>query len=81
MATFQDMEHSNPSIRAQYDEWREMRSNMGEDPTDWDAFRQHLTGIAAPDPGEVPPDDFVGEDWKAENPEWVARYAGRQANA
>ena len=81
MATFDTMAQANPNIRAQYDEWREQRAGAGEDSTDWDAFRQHLIDIGASDPGGAPPDDFVGEEWKAENPDWVARYAGRQENA
>jgi hypothetical protein len=77
MASFDDMTAQNPNIRQQYDEWRELRSQNGEDSTDWDAFRQHVMAIGAHDPGMVPPDDFVGDDWKAEHPEWSARYAGR----
>ncbi len=79
MATFSDLEQQNPNIRQQYDEWRDLRGQNGEDPTAWDAFRQHVTAIGAPDPGGRPPDDFVGDDWKAQNPEWVARYAEREA--
>jgi hypothetical protein len=79
VATFQDLADQNPNIREQYDTWREQHAQAGGDPTDWDEFRQHLTQIGAPDPGARPPDDFVGEDWKQENPEWVARYADREA--
>ena len=32
--------------------------------------------IGAPDPGMRPPDDFVGEDFKAQNPEWTQRWYG-----
>ena len=77
MATFSEMTADNPYIREQYNEWREQRSQNGEDTTDWDAFREHVMALGAPDPGRQPPDDFVGEDWKAENPDWVARYADR----
>jgi hypothetical protein len=69
MATFQDLAQQNPNIRQQYDEWREARSQAGEDPTDYQAFRQHLIALAAPDPGEQEIDDFVGEDFKAAHPE------------
>jgi hypothetical protein len=79
MATFSDLEQQNPNIRQQYDEWRELRAQSGEESTDWDAFRQHVTTLGAPDPGSRPPEDFVGDDWKAQNPEWVARYADREA--
>jgi hypothetical protein len=30
--------------------------------------------LGAPDPGPRPPDDFVGEDCKAANPEWTQRW-------
>ena len=79
MATFSDLEQQNPNIRQQYDEWRELRAQAGEEPTDWDSFRQHVMAVGAPDPGDRPPADFVGEDWKAQNPDWVARYADREA--
>ncbi len=76
MTTFADLEAENPNIRQQYDEWREARAAAGEDPVDWGAFREHLIAIGAPDPGERPPDDFVGEDFKAANPEWTQRWYG-----
>lgn len=81
MSTFETLAQQNPSVRQQYDEWREQSVTNGEDPTDWDAFRNHLAALGAPDPGHVPPDDFVGEEWRAENPDWVARYAGRQTDS
>lgn len=74
MATFQDMTADNPNIRSQYDEWRDLRTEAGEDPTDWQAFRKHVMAIGAPDPGEQEPDDFVGDEFKAEHPE---RYGAR----
>ncbi|MFN0070719.1 MAG: hypothetical protein ACKVVP_04415 [Chloroflexota bacterium] len=78
MSTFDSLQQDNPNIRQQYDDWRNERAGKGEDPTDWDAFRDLVMYIGAPDPGVVPPDDFVSEEWKAENPDWVARYAGRE---
>ena len=69
MATFQDLAQENPNIRQQYDEWRQARVERGEDPTDYQAFRQHLMNLGAPDPGESEIDDFVGEDFKASHPE------------
>lgn len=81
MTTFASLQQANPYIRQQYDEWREQRAIKGEDPTDWDAFREHLLSLGSPNPGSVPPDDFVGEDWKVANPDWVARYAGRDSQA
>ena len=65
MATFQDLTNHNPNIRQQYDEWRGLRAQNGEDSTDYQAFRQHLLGMGAPDPGEQEIDDFVGDDFKA----------------
>ncbi len=69
MATFDEMAQDNPNIRQQYDEWREQRAQAGEDPTDYQAFRQHVLSLGAPDPGEQEIDDFVGEDFKAAHPE------------
>jgi len=76
MATFSELTADNPNIRQQYDEWRDQRSQNGEDPTDWEAFRQHVMAIGAPDPGEQEADDFVGNDFKAEHPE---RYGARSS--
>ena len=72
MATFAELSSSNPNIRQQYDQWRELRSQNGEDPTDYQAFRQHVMNLDAPDPGEKEIDDFGGDDFKAAHPE---RYA------
>jgi hypothetical protein len=79
MATFAELTESNPNIRAQYDEWRQLRAERHEDPLDWGAFRGHAMAIGAPDPGARPPDDFVGEDYKAANPEWTRRWYGTAA--
>ena len=79
MRTFADMARMNPNIRNQYDTWRNDVASRGEDATDWDAFRSWLTSQGSPDPGSRPPDDFVGEDWKAQHPEWVQRYGNRAA--
>jgi hypothetical protein len=69
MSTFQDLAAANPNIRQQYDEWRAQRGQNGEDSTDYQAFRQHLIALGAPDPGENEIDDFVGDDFKAAHPE------------
>ena len=69
MSTFQELAQQNPNIRQQYDEWREQRAQNGEDPTDYQSFRQHLLELGAPDPGEQEIDDFVGDDFKAAHPE------------
>ena len=73
MASFEELAASNPDIRGQYDQWRSQRADAGEDPTDYQAFRQHLLDMGAPDPGEPEIDDFVGDDFKAAHPE---RYGG-----
>ena len=65
MATFEELAADNPNIRQQYDEWREQRSQRGEDAADYQAFRKHVMDIGAPDPGEQEIDDFVGEDFRA----------------
>lgn len=72
MATFSDLEADNPNIREQYDTWRALRGERGEDPTDYQAFRQHVMEVGAPDPGEQELADFVGDDFRAEHGE---RYA------
>jgi hypothetical protein len=69
VATFQELAEANPSIRQQYDEWREQRAQNQEDATDYQAFRQHVMSMGAPDPGEQEIDDFVGDDFKAANPD------------
>ena len=69
MSTFQDLAGDSPNIRQQYDEWRDLRIQTGEDPTDYQAFRQHVQNMGAPDPGGREIDDFVGDDFKAAHPE------------
>jgi hypothetical protein len=78
MATFAEMQQSNANIRSEYDIWRSLREQKGEDPVDWDAFRAHLVAIGHPDPGDIPPDDWVGDDYKAAHPDWWANYQSRQ---
>jgi hypothetical protein len=79
MRTFDDMSQVNARIREQYDAWRDQRASQGLDATDWDAFRNHLISQGSPDPGGRPPDDFVGEDYKQQHPEWMQRYGNRVA--
>jgi hypothetical protein len=69
MATFEELSADNPNIRAQYDEWAPLRLKMGRTPTDYQAFRQHLMAIGAPDPGATEISDFVGDDCKSAHPE------------
>ncbi len=79
MRTFDNMSRQNPQIRQQYDTWRNEVASRGQDATDWDAFREYVRSQGSPDPGGRPPDDFVGEDWKQQHPDWVARYGSRVA--
>jgi hypothetical protein len=50
--TLADLEADNPNIRQQWNDWRQARIALSEDPNDFSAFRQHLLAIGAPDPGE-----------------------------
>ncbi len=61
MATFADLEAENPNIREQYMAWRQEREENGDDPDDYQAFREHLMALGAPDPGEEPIEDFVSQ--------------------
>ncbi len=74
MATFSDLSNDNPNIRQQFDEWREARAQAGEDASDYEAFRQHVMAMGAPDPGDQEIDDFVGDDFKAANPDRYPHY-------
>jgi hypothetical protein len=58
MATMADLEAENPNIRQQCEDWRREREQAGEDPNDYQAFRQHLMDLGAPDPGEEEVEDF-----------------------
>src|SRR5438132_821265 len=51
MSTFADLAEANPNVKEQYETWRDLRAKNGEDPTQWQAFRQHVPAIGAPDPG------------------------------
>lgn len=69
MPTFDELSGENPNLRQQYDEWRQSRTDSGEDSTDYEAFRQHVIAIGAADPGAQEIADFVGDDFKAAHPE------------
>lgn len=58
MATMAELEEQNPNIRQQLIDWRMARIQNSENPFDYEAFRQHLMAIGAPDPGEAEIDDF-----------------------
>ena len=53
-----DLAVENPNIHQQYEAWRNMRTQAGQDPTDYAAFRRHLLALGAPDPGEAELTDF-----------------------
>lgn len=42
---------ANPNVQQQAVEWQNERTNLGQDPNDSEAFRQHLIAIGATDPG------------------------------
>jgi len=63
MSTFEELAAANPDIRQQADEWRQARAAAGENAAWWPDFRAHVMGLGAPDPGEEPPDDWVGPDY------------------
>ncbi len=65
-ATLSDLEQQNPNIRSQIQTWQRERTNNGQNPTDWNAFRQHASGIGAPDPGEEAPPEFMQPAPRAE---------------
>jgi hypothetical protein len=58
MTSFADLEKQNPNIREQYRTWRSERTDKGEDQYDYQAFREHVMAIGAPDPGEQEFDEF-----------------------
>jgi hypothetical protein len=58
-ATLSQLEQQNPNIRSQIQEWQSARTNNGQSPMDWDAFRQHAMAIGAPDPGPEAPQEFM----------------------
>ncbi len=62
MATFTDLERQNPNLRQQCVEWRIQRVERGENPYDYEAFRQHVIAIGAPDPGDQEILDFRMSD-------------------
>jgi hypothetical protein len=57
-ANLQELVAANPNFVRQMWDWKAKRIARLENPYDWAAFRTHLTGIGAPDPGPVPPKEF-----------------------
>jgi hypothetical protein len=62
MPTLDELRQTNDQIATQLREWKKQRFANGENPMDWTAFRAHLEGLGAPDPGERPPDEFFRWD-------------------
>ncbi|CAA9260067.1 MAG: hypothetical protein AVDCRST_MAG77-2525 [uncultured Chloroflexi bacterium] len=62
MATYADLEATNPNIRQQYRDWMRLRIDTGQDHTDYQAFRQHVIFRGSPDPGETAIEDFATPD-------------------
>ena len=58
MPTLEELGEENPNLPQQAAEWRDARRNAGEDPDDWEAFREHVQAIRAPDPGDEEAHDF-----------------------
>jgi hypothetical protein len=62
MPTLDELRQRNDQIETQLREWKQQRFANGENPMDWAAFRKHLEGLGAPDPGESSPDEFLRWD-------------------
>jgi hypothetical protein len=54
-----DLIEANPNFEQQMRDWQSERARKGEDPLDWQAFRELETYIGAPDPGESAPSEFL----------------------
>ena len=78
-ATLSDLEQQNPNIRSQIQTWQRERTNNGENPTDWNAFRQHASGIGAPDPGQEAPPEFMQSAPRAETSAPSGNLGGQSA--
>lgn len=61
MTRLTDLERMNPNIRSQWSAWRQQRLTSNEDANDYGAFRKHLQGMGAPDPGEEPFEEWVAQ--------------------
>ncbi len=57
-ASIKEYKARNPNAEAQMWAWKGQRIARFEDPKDWEAFRQHLVAINAPDPGPTPWKEF-----------------------
>ncbi len=48
----------DPTFERQMRVWQTERARRGEDPFDWEAFRDLEAHVLAPDPGDVAPPEF-----------------------
>ena len=78
MPTLQELRAQNEAIEQQMHDWRQQRFANGENPLDWVAFRTHVRQLGAPDPGELPPDEFYrwGEELHGGQPDATAETQG-----
>ena len=78
MPTLQELRANNEAIEQQMHAWRQQRFANGENPMDWVAFRSHVQQLGAPDPGELPPDEFYrwNEDIHGGQPDATAATQG-----
>jgi len=75
LARSKDLEQQNANIQsqlraqlqAQLQEWQQQRVALGEDPNDWNAFREHLATIGAPEATIGAPEEQF-EDFRMEEP-------------
>jgi hypothetical protein len=77
-ASLRDLEQQNPDIRDQIEEWQSDRASNGQNPTDWEAFRQHLMAIGAPDPGPEAPREFMQSALGSAAGGIVGKFTGQQ---
>lgn len=66
MTTLADLESDNPNLGQQLSIWRQERIQNNEDGYDYQAFRQHVMAIGAPDPGEEAFEEFGGRETGAD---------------
>src|SRR5687768_2778889 len=80
-ATLSDLEQQNPNIRSQIETWQQARTDNGQAPTDWNAFRQHAMAIGAPDPGQEEPREFMQSAAAAESKASSIKLQAQQVQA
>lgn len=58
----------NPNIGEHLRDWQHEAKQNGDDPLNWQAFREHELAIGAPDVGEEAPEEFSQFDWTTYGP-------------